>query len=238
VRALLADGEDAVHIAELAHGLAYWAARWQPVPGTETQRQVSPAAAETGRRAAAMTPAAALAAVPRIADQSGGFRDLLPRLAKLPGWPTALAAAPAQVSADDARAWLAGLADAAVFRYLDYGHGNPVMMVHSATAPTAILRTLPALSQDLWAPSAAAAWDAAAAITAIYAPPVPAPRESLTVAPTGPGAADEAFARAVRNGDEHAIKFADTAAEVHARTGDPAALAAATHAAALLPGQT
>ena len=234
VRALLADGEDAVHVTELAHGLGYWAARWQPVPGTTTRSR----AAETGRRAAALTPAAALAAVPRIADQSGGFRDRLRQLAKLPGWPAALAAAPAQVSADEARAWLAGLADAAVFRYLGYGHGNPVMLVHAATAPTAILRTLPALSQDLWAPSAAAAWDAAAAITAIYAPPAPAPHETLPPLPAGPDAADEAFARAVGNGDEHAIKFADTAVEVHARTGDPVALAAAAHAVALIPRET
>lgn len=114
------------------------------------------------------------------------------------------------------------------------------MLVHSATAPTAILRTLPALSQDLWAPSAAAAWDAAAALTAIYAPPVPAPPGTappgtLPAAPTGPGAADEAFARAVAHGDEHVIKFADTAADVHARTGNPAALAAAVHAARLIP---
>jgi hypothetical protein len=112
------------------------------------------------------------------------------------------------------------------------------MMVHSASAPTAILRTLPALSQDLWVPSAAAAWDAAAAITAIVASPEPAPRETLPQPPGGPDAAEEAFDRAVRNGDEHAIKFADTAAEVHARTGDPAALAAAAHAAALIPRQT
>jgi hypothetical protein len=30
------------------------------------------------------------------------------------------------------------------------------MLVHSATAPTAILRSLPALDTGLWAPSAAA----------------------------------------------------------------------------------
>ena len=36
VRALLADGDDIVHVTELAHGLAYWAARWQPVPGAAT----------------------------------------------------------------------------------------------------------------------------------------------------------------------------------------------------------
>jgi len=97
------------------------------------------------------------------------------------------------------------------------------------------LRLLPALSQDLWAPSAAAAWDAAAALTAIYTPPVPAPPATLPAAPTGPGAGDETFARAVDHGDEHVIKFADTAAEVHARTGNPAALAAAVQAVELIP---
>jgi hypothetical protein len=54
-------------------------------------------------------------------------------------------------------------------------------------------------------------------------------------APAGPGGADETFARAVAHGDEHVIKFADTAADVHARTGNAAALAAAVHAANLIP---
>ena len=53
------------------------------------------------------------------------------------------------------------------------------MLVHSATAPTAVLRTLPALRDDLWAPSAAAAWTAAAALTVIYAPADPAPAAEL-----------------------------------------------------------
>ena len=234
VRALLADGDDPVHVAELAHGLAYWAARWQPIPGIQAGTGPASSAGETRRQVADLSPAAALAAVPRIASQSGGFRDRLPRLAGLARWPAAIAA-PLIQGPEQASAWLAGLADTAVTRYLDYAHGNPVMLVHSATAPTAILRTLPALRQDLWAPSAAAAWDAAAALTAIYAPPVPAPPGTLPAAPTGPDAADEAFARAVAHGDEHVIKFADTAADVHARTGNPAALAAAVHAATLIP---
>ena len=112
------------------------------------------------------------------------------------------------------------------------------MLVHSATAPTAVLRTLPALREDLWAPSAAAAWTAAAALTAIYAPAVPAPAAVLPEAPVGPLAAEEVFARAVDHGDEHVIKFADTAADVHARTGRPAALAAAIRAAELVPRKT
>jgi hypothetical protein len=234
VRALLADGEDPVHVTELAHGLAYWAARWQPVPGIPAAR-LTQAAAQTRPQAQALTPAAALAAVPRIADQTGGFRNCLPRLAGLAGWSAALAAPLIPGSAEQISAWLAGLADAAVIRYLEYGHGHPVMLVHSATAPTAILRTLPALSQDLWPPSATAAWDAAAMITAIYAAPEPAPPGTLPPAPAGPDAAGETFARAVAHGDEHVIKFADTAADVHARTGRAAALAAAAHAVKLIP---
>ena len=224
VRALLTDGEDEVHVTELAHGLAYWAARWQPIPGTPA-----------GPPTRALAPAAALAAVGRVADQTGGFRNRLPRLAGLAGWSAVRSAPLITGSPEQVTAWLAGLADAAVFRYLEFGHGNPTMLVHAATAPTAILRTLPALSQDLWAPSAVAAWEAAAALTAIYAAPEPAPPETLPPAPTGPGAAEQAFARAVAHGDEHVIKFADTAADVHARTGHAAALAAAVHAVDLIP---
>jgi hypothetical protein len=230
LRALLADGEDPAHLAELAHSLAYWAARWQPVPGAQT---VLCSARE--HQALELTPAAALAAVPRIAGQSGGIRERLGRLPRLAGWETALAAAAIPDSPDQIRAWVAGLADAATIRYLHYGHGNAVMLVHSATAPTAVLRTLPALREDLWAPSAAAAWAAAAALTAIYAPAAPAPAAMLPGPPPGPLAAEEVFARAVDHGDEHVIKFADTAADVHARTGSAAALAAAVRAAELIP---
>jgi hypothetical protein len=233
VEALLADGETPEHLTELAHGLAYWAARWQPVPGAETGPRPT-----AGRPAAGLTAAAALAAVPRIAVQSGGIGERLPRLRGLAGWPTAAASAAIPASPDQTRAWLAGLADEATTRYLEYGHGNPIMLVHSATAPTAVLRTLPALRQDLWGPSAAAAWTAAAALTAIYAPAVPAPAAVLPEAPVGPLAAEEVFARAVDHGDEHVIKFADTAADVHARTGRAAALAAAIRAAELVPRKT
>ena len=117
--------------------------------------------------------------VPRIADQSGGVRERLARLAVLPGWPAALAAAQIPASAQALRSWLAGLVEAAAARYLRYGHGEGVMLVHSATAPNAILRTLPALDRLLWAPSVAAAWAAAAALTAVCAPAAPAEQTEL-----------------------------------------------------------
>jgi hypothetical protein len=235
VRALTDDGQDADHLTELAHGLAYWAARWQPVPGAATGPApvTVPVPAD---QAAGAGPAAAdaLAAVPRIADQSGGIRDRLPRLAELPGWPAALAAPQFQTSARALRSWLAGLVDAAATRYLAYGHGEGVMLVHSATAPNAILRTLPVLDRRLWPPSVAAAWAAAAALTAVYAPAGPAGPAGLPDPPAGPRAAEETFARAVEHGDEHVIKFADTAADVYARTGNASALAAAIRAAQLI----
>jgi hypothetical protein len=232
VRALTEDGEDADHLTELAHGLAYWAARWQPVPGAQPT-ELPPIAAGTPAGAG---PAAAdaLAAVPRIADQSGGIRDRLARLAGLPGWTPALAAPQFPASAEAVRSWLAGLVDAAATRYLWYGHGEGVMLVHSATAPNAILRTLPVLDQQLWAPSVAAAWAAAAALTAIYAPAAPAAQTALPDPPSGPQAAEETFARAVEHGDEHVIKFADTAADVYARAGNSSALAAAIRATGLI----
>jgi Questin oxidase-like len=240
VRALLEDGEDQAHLAELAHGLAYWAARWQPVPGTVGELHLAPDAVpayQAGRAQAAgnpLAPADALGRVPRIDGQSGGIVERLARLAGLQGWPAALAAPQIPASAEGIRSWLAGLVEAAATRYLSYGHGNGVMLVHSATAPNAVLRALPALDTRLWATSAAASWAAAAALTAVYAPAVPAPRSDLPGPPTGPQAAEEVFARAVEHGDEHVIKFADTAADVHARTGNRDVLAAALRAASLI----
>jgi hypothetical protein len=175
----------------------------------------------------------ALAAVPRIADQSGGIRDRLARLTALPGWPAAVTPPPVPASAEGLRSWLASLVDAAVIRYLRYGHGESIMLVHSATAPSAILRTLPVLEEHLWAPSVTASWAAVAALTAIYSPAAPAGPAGLPDPPAGPDAAGETFARAVEHGDEHVIKFADTATEVYARTGNPEALAAAVRAAQL-----
>jgi hypothetical protein len=151
-----------------------------------------------------------------------------------PGWPAALAAPQIPATAETLRSWLAGLVDATATRYLSYGHGNGVMLVHSATAPNAILRTLPALDQQLWAPSVTAAWAAAAALTAIYAPAAAAGPAGLPDPPAGPQAAEETFARAVEHGDEHVIKFADTAADVYTRTGNNDALAAAVRAAQLI----
>lgn len=215
VRALREAGPSPARLEELAQALGYWAARWLPVPG---------AAAPRGQVALGT----ALALVPTVPEQYGGISHRLAQLAELPGWADAQQRVLPPASAEEAEPWLAGLVIAAVRRYATHAHGNPVMLVHAATAPNAVLRALPSLPRDLWVPSATAAWSAAAAIHAAYAP-----SESFAVGRLRSDA-EEFFGRAVEHGDEHAIKLADTALDVHAWTADPVALSAALRALELI----
>lgn len=84
---------------------------------------------------------------PRIPDQRYGIRALA-QLADVPQWLAAAGADPGdpETPADA----LAEIVDAAVLRFGTHGYGNSVMLVHSATAPNAVLRTLPALPRTLW----------------------------------------------------------------------------------------
>jgi hypothetical protein len=211
-----ADPEGAA-VAELAHGLAFWAARFRGVP----------AAADP---AGSLDPGAALDRAVRIPQRQGTVAQRFGQLAAHAGWPASLTALRAPADADDARALLADLVTAATLRYRAYGHASPVLLVHTATAPNAVLHTLPLLPRELWAPSLAAVWSASAAITAAYAPAAGDPPPTATSVPDAAAVMD----RAVEHGDEHVIKFADTAIGVCERTGEHGALAAALHTATLI----
>ncbi|HWS37568.1 MAG TPA: questin oxidase family protein [Actinoplanes sp.] len=212
----LVDAETPGRIAELGQGLAYWAGRWQPLapPGAGPYP--------------ATDPRAALDSMPRIPDQRSGARERLVQLAHTPGWADASGAVPG-AAADDAPARLAEIVAAATLRHGTFGYASPVMLVHAATAPSAVARVLPVLPQSLWMPSLTAAWAATAAITAAYSPATPRPL------PASPPAGD-LMELAAAGGDEHAIKFADTALDVYARTGSEQVLASARHSVGLLGG--
>ncbi|MEU5773850.1 questin oxidase family protein [Streptomyces venezuelae] len=194
-------------LSELAHGLGYWAARHSPLAGVSVLPGVHRTAAD------------GLDAVPPIANRAdGGFPARLARVEGLPAWAAAVD------DPEEARRGLAELVRAATHRYATHGHGEETMLVHAATAPNAVLRALPALPRALWVPSLRAAWTASAAVTAMYAPDEPVAYE-----PVGDLDAEEVFARALAHGDEHVIKFADTALDV----GDGPALGAALRAVEL-----
>ncbi len=223
VHALL-DQQTGPCLTELGQALGYWAARWQQVP-------VVPAAPAVFVPSGTAEPAQALAAVPRVPEQEAGINHRLDQLSDMTGWQAALAALKPATDAEQARDLLADLTTAATLHYLPNAHGSAVLLVHAATAPMAVLRTLPALPRTQWAPSLHAAWAASAAVTASYTPAAPTPRHSL---PTAPDSAEEVFALAVLHQDEHVIKLADTCLHVHERTGDPDALAAAIRATDLI----
>lgn len=221
VRTLLAGDESPAARGELARGLAFWAARSTAVPGASDP-------------AGTADPALALDAVPRLAHQDGPIAGRLARLAELPGWSDAVRGLRAASDPDSARDVLARLVDAATLRYLTHGHAAPVLLVHTATAPNAVLHTLPALPRELWPASLSAVWAASAAITAAYGPAEPAPRAELPAAPTDSDGVSEVLDRAVQHRDEHVLKFTDTAADVYERTGNPDALAAAVRVEELI----
>ena len=202
-------------LAELAHGLAFWAARSKPIP------QVTVPA---GR----LDAADALGGIPHLADQSGVIVSRLARLADLPGWTAAQQSLRPPRETAEVPAVLGELVHAATARYLRYAYGSPVLLVHTATAPNAVLRTLPLLPPELWMPSLASVWSASAAIIAAYEPARAQPRHELP-AVSGAPSVDDLIDQAVAHGDEHVVKFTDTAVEVFEATGDPDALAAATH---------
>ena len=178
-------------------------------------------------------PSAALAAVPGVREQKTSVTHRLSQLSDTPGWPEAFGSLRAPESSRQAAELLGAVIDAAVLDYLVHGHANPVMLVHASTAPTAVLRTLPALPEDLWIPSLDAAWLATAAITAAYRN-TDASAEDIAAAVAQAGDPQEDFDRAVRHGDEHVVKFADAALDSYERTADKRALAAATRATLMI----
>jgi hypothetical protein len=209
----LGEVETAPRVAELAHALAYWATRWQPVP------VVHP----TGSARAAVL----LPTVPRVPAQTGGIRARLVQLDDTDGWGTHAARLAAPTSADEVPAALHALVDAAVQAYPAWAHGSPTMLVHAATAPNAVVAALPSLPQSLWLDSFDAAWSATAAVFAAYRPAAPRPIQTDTPTP------QDVLDRALTHGGEHVIKLTDTALDSHARTRSTAALAAALTAVTL-----
>ncbi len=205
-------------MAELAQSLGYWAARWLEVPG-----QASGVGIERATTA--------LAGVPALGPPDAAFPDLLTALGRDDRWPAALGSLGTAVDAAAVPDRLSEVVTAATLHYRTHAVGEPIMLVHAATAPNAALRVLPSIPRDQWPATLQAAWAATAAITMIYNP---TNGPDATPPPTTAADPDDVFARAVEHRDEHVIKLADTALDVFERTGDPQALAAAVTASELI----
>jgi hypothetical protein len=196
-----------VQLGELARGLAYWAARYQPLPGS---------AHLTGSR----TVADAVAALPRrpaeaAADQPGQRLRGLESQARYRHALDDLAAGGADWLLSEMTTTFAGV-------YLAHPEIAPVPLIHGVTAPAAVRLVLPYLPEHLRSPSVAAMWQGHLAMLLAFTTSSAAERDIVAQAsavevPPAP----ELMAGALDNGDEHVIKFTEAALRENALRPDP-----------------
>lgn len=224
VRALAAAPEPhPLLIDELAQGLAYWAARYQPLPGNPSLKGIFPLPH-------------ALAALPRLdADapyQGEGIIGQWALLDGLTGFGGALdryepATSPSPAVGNDAacNVTLDELISAAA-RVLIARPDAPIAFCHAITAPAAIRLVLPYLDLAQRWPSVAAAWQILGAVVAAFAP-LPG-NDGLQWQPDQLAPGREVLLQRVQDsGDEHVIKLTEATLREHAPTGDDALLDAA-----------
>jgi Questin oxidase-like len=205
------DGPDPLLVDELAQGLAFWAARYQPLPGAP-------------RLAGSLPAVPAVAALPRLdpdAPAAGpGLIGRMNAVATLADYPAGLDGWGPPADADAALDELVG----AAARVLAARADAPIAFCHAVTAPAAVRLVLPELPAPLRMASVAASWQSVGAIVAGFAAPrLPGEAEPAGDAPDPV----ELTGRAVEHGDEHVIKLTEAALREHARTGDATLLVAA-----------
>ncbi len=215
VRALR-ESESQPRLDEFGQAMGYWAARWLPVPGHPHllgPRDYGPA----------------MDRLPSL-GVDGGDRTRLLHLRDDPDWLETVASAREPVDSASVPDALTRITDEAVRRYLRWGHGNAVMLVHCATAPRAAALILPALPTELWKMTFDYVWAASAAIISAYKPTDAYRPDDEGQLDLVPGDVAE---RAAHNRDEHVIKFVEVALEAHER-GVQEALAAGMRAVELI----
>jgi hypothetical protein len=213
----LADGESPERAAELARGLAYWAATYLELPGT--RRASGTLGIQSAVRGLPLRPV--LPGRGLITEQ---LRSRLADDSELP------AATAALLPPSDVRAGLLDLAATFARAFLVYGRQRPIGLLHAVTAPTAARSVLHLLPAGVARDTFDALWQVDAALYAVYASG--ATPEPVPAAP--PPAPEELTERAVRTGNEHAIKLTEACLRLHAERPDPVLLHAAARASELM----
>lgn len=217
----LGEAETPARIRELADGLGYWAAAYQ----------VLPTRFDTSR---AMPAWDAIAAVPLVPDAqrkfSGTITSSLVALDDFPDFAPVIGLL--DVTPDPARV-ISDLTETFARVYLANARDTlgVIVFVHSVTSATALRSLLPYLPEAAARQATSYAWQAACGLYAAFGKSTPADQ----VEPVRESA-DTLIDMAVANGDEHAIKFTETALREYELNPAPAYLAAARHAIGILEG--
>jgi hypothetical protein len=215
----LGEAETPSRIRELADGLGYWAAAYQVLPTRLDNSHAMPARD-------------AIAAVPLVPDARRKFTGtIVSSLVALDDFPDfAPVIGLLDVTPDPARV-ISDLTETFARVYLANARNvlGVIVFVHSVTSATALRSILPYLPDSAAREATRYAWQAACALYAAFGKSIPADQvEPLRES------ADTLIDMAVANGDEHAIKFTETALREYALNPSPAYLAAAHHAIGML----
>jgi hypothetical protein len=207
----LADAETALRVEELGVALAYWAAYYRTLPGTP-------------RLAGTLALGDALLRVPLFLSgqaRPGMPREVYLRVMQAHGreFSEAVDAAAEPESVEDA---LSLLTEAGARMYLANAPRQPLVLLHTVTAPAALRLVLPHLPATLHNTALAYVWQNIAATAAAYGDERPAQRDDWP--PQEPSAIIE---RSIATDDPHALKFAEASIREHHLKPHPAYLAAA-----------
>jgi hypothetical protein len=217
VRCLSAtDQPERLALQELSRGLAYWAGRFRPLPGSVTL---------SGEHSMAE----AVAGISRLApDRPANPGARVSVLNHHPAYGQALSAlGPLAVTRrlSEMTTTFAGV-------YLAHPEVAPVPLIHGVTAPAAMRLVIGQLPDHLRAASVAAMWQVHVALLLMFTSSSSGERESLHNAAVAAAPSwQELFGQALTHGDEHVIKFAEACYRENALQPDPR-FAYAAHAAA------
>ncbi|MGH2929608.1 MAG: hypothetical protein ACRDL8_15510, partial [Solirubrobacteraceae bacterium] len=217
----LGDTDSDARRHELSQGLAYWAARYQELPGPPVP---------IGRLGADE----ALSTLPYLPDDASEEGHIAQRVGQVALIADELEQAVASLEPpDNASVALVDLAVGGARAYRRNADSSAVALVHAVTMPMAMALTVPLLQPADRSAAFAYLWQALASLHVVFAPvrglhaaggPVPGggPEEDAL----GSGAADlapadEVIGRAVASGDEHAIKLAEASLRAYAVRPDP-----------------
>jgi hypothetical protein len=203
---------------ELAEGLAYWAAHYQPLPEALPEAR--------GAKPGKLKPAAALTQTPRLPDEKRIRGNIVNGLRSLNQLPEFAPVADLIVLPAEAAPFLSELTETFATVYLQNVHArNAIALVHAVTGATALRSLLPYLSPSATREALRYGWQLGAAIYSVYAAgstnPPPAAGEIKR---------DYLIDRAVASEDEHAIKFTEACLREYALNPKPVYLQAARDA--------
>jgi len=204
---------------ELAAGLGYWAARYQPLPegaaGAAASRMPSQAIQD-------------VAVVPIDKRKPGFNTNSIQAVAEHPEFPGVINLVEAS---GDASAFVSDLTETFANVYLANAHDgqSAFVFIHCVTGPSAIRLIAPHVSRKTAASALRYGWQAAAALYAGFSQ-----TPAVTVVEQLDTSVEDLIDSAVATGDEHAIKFTEACLREHALNPKPVYLAAARDATARL----